>query len=98
MYRADRSPQCHFVTVQNDFTMWYNSIFIHNKDCGQILDFHNIDGPSCSCSHRPYKYQDEPWSLHNIIAYTFHEILDDSIFHLCACQAITKLTTVIDEK
>ena len=98
MYRADRPLQCHFVNAQNDFKMWHNNTLSHNEDCGQVLDFHNIDWPLYSCSHRPYKCQDDPWSLHNAIAYAFHEILDDSIFHRRVCQAITKLATVINEK
>ena len=98
MYRANRPLQCRFVNIQNDFKIWYNNTFIHNEDCGQILDFHNIDGPLCSCSHRPYKHQDDQWSLRHAIAYTFHEILDDSSLHLRTCQAITKLATIIDEK
>ena len=98
MYRTDRPLQCHFVNIQNDFKIWYNNIFIHNEACGPVLDFHNIDGPSYSCSHRPYKCQDDPWSVHNAIAHTFHEILDDFIFHLRVCQAITKSATVINEK
>ncbi|CAF4350363.1 unnamed protein product, partial [Rotaria sordida] len=55
------------------FKTWYNTTFNRNANCGQILDFDDIDGPLCICTHRPLKYVNEQWSLTNVIAYTFHE-------------------------
>ncbi|CAF3027280.1 unnamed protein product, partial [Rotaria sp. Silwood2] len=55
-------------------------------------------GPLCSCSHRPHKCPNDDWSLNDAIAYTFHESLDHTNFHLHKCQAVTKLATVINEK
>ena len=87
-----------FFYIQNDFKIWYSNAFIRDKDCGQVLNFHNIDGPLCSYSHRPYKYQDDQCPLHNAIAYTFHKMLDDSMFQTHKCPAITKPAIIIYEK
>ncbi|CAF5219223.1 unnamed protein product, partial [Rotaria magnacalcarata] len=74
------------------FSGWYNRIFVHNANCGQLLDFSNTDGPLCSCSHRPYKCRNDEWSIEDAITYTFYEILDDTKIHdLHRCLAITKL-------
>ena len=45
-----------------------------------------------------YKSKVDLWSLQDAIAYAFHEILDDSIFHLHKCQTVIKLATAISEK
>ena len=44
----------HTADIHNGFKYWYNRTFIHNGWYCQILDFNDIDGPMCSCSHRPY--------------------------------------------
>ncbi|CAF3557451.1 unnamed protein product, partial [Rotaria sp. Silwood2] len=63
----------------------------------QILDFNEIDGPFCSCSHRPVKCPNEQWSLTNAISYTFHEKLDVENSDYPECLAITKLSTIISK-
>ncbi|CAF1255835.1 unnamed protein product [Rotaria sp. Silwood1] len=90
--------RCHFVNGQSSFKTWYNKTFGHNQSCNQLLDFNDIDGPLCSCSHRPVKCPTEQWSLTNAIAYTFHENLYNGINSSDACPAITKLFNMIQNK
>ncbi|CAF1086712.1 unnamed protein product [Rotaria sordida] len=87
--------RCHFVNVQNCFKTWYNTTFGHNQNCNQLLDFNDIDGPLCSCSHRPVKCPTEQWSLTNAIAYTFHQNFSNGSTSSKTCPAITKLFNII---
>ncbi|CAF2028125.1 unnamed protein product [Rotaria magnacalcarata] len=77
-HNEDDTIKSHIVNIQPAFKRWYNSTFVHNANCGQLLDFSNTDGPLCSCSHRPYKCRNDEWSIEDAIAYTFYEILDDN--------------------
>ncbi|CAF1480676.1 unnamed protein product [Adineta steineri] len=86
------------LNTQEDFKLWYNQTFPHHENCDQILDFHDVDGPLCSCSHRPYKCLQDAWSLHLAITYTFHENLSTKNTHTPHCLAITKLATIVQQK
>ncbi|CAF1097770.1 unnamed protein product [Adineta ricciae] len=90
------------IDVQQRFKQWYNKTFDHNIDCKQILDYHNIDGPLCSCSHRPLKTLNEQWRLEYAIAYTFSQNLnvknDDIDANIHKCLAITSLASVIEQQ
>ncbi|CAF1669505.1 unnamed protein product [Rotaria magnacalcarata] len=98
-HNEDDTIKSHIVNIQPAFKRWYNRIFVHNANCGQLLDFSNTDGPLCSCSHRPYKCRNDEWSIEDAITYTFYEILDDTKIHdLHRCLAITKLFIAIHEK
>ncbi|CAM4838210.1 unnamed protein product [Rotaria magnacalcarata] len=98
-HNEDDTIKSHIVNIQPAFKTWYNSTFVHNANCGQLLDFNDIDGPLCSCSHRPYKCRNDQWSLEDASAYTYHEILDNNKIHdPHRCLAITKLSIVIHEK
>ena len=57
-----------------------------------------MDGPLCSCSYWPYKFLQDNWSLHMAVTYTFHEHLSSENDHVHECLAITKLSTIIQEK
>ena len=86
-----------FVNRQQAFKTWYNTTFRHNDNCGQILHFLEIDGPLCTCSHRPYKSSTDNWSLWMAIAFTFHENINKRNDDFRQCLAITKLSMVIQE-
>ncbi|CAF1503638.1 unnamed protein product, partial [Rotaria sordida] len=98
LYNTNGILNCHIVYVQDSFKTWCNKTFNDNKNCGQILDFEDIDGPLCTCSYRPLKNFNDTWDLKQAIAYTFEERLDPENFHLYKCLAITKLATVINEE
>jgi hypothetical protein len=83
---------------QEGFKRWYNNTFHHSEGCEQILDYDDIDGPFCSCPHRPYKSPNDKWSLATAIAYTFHEYLDVNNDSLNECLAITKLSNVVHNR
>ncbi|CAF4191718.1 unnamed protein product [Rotaria sp. Silwood2] len=85
------TAKVNFVNIQESFKTWYNTTFGHDENCGQILDFNDIDGPLCMCSHRPLKCSHDKWSLSDAIAYTFHEKLDTENRDFPECLAITKL-------
>ncbi|CAF3866423.1 unnamed protein product [Rotaria sp. Silwood1] len=56
IYSPHNMQNCHFVNIQNLFEIWYNNTFQHNENCGQLLDYNQIDGPLCTCSYRPLKF------------------------------------------
>ncbi|UJR18790.1 hypothetical protein I4U23_005696 [Adineta vaga] len=92
----------HVIDIQQSFKQWYNRAFGHNTDCKQILAYHNIDGPLCSCSHRPLKSLNEQWCLEYAIAYTFSQYLhlknDDIDNDIHKCLAVTSLASVIEQQ
>ncbi|CAF3147124.1 unnamed protein product [Rotaria sp. Silwood2] len=94
----DNLYKVHLLDIQQDFKQWYNHTFSHNQNCSQILDYNDIDGPLCSCSHRPYKCPDNQWSLMNAIAYTFAEYPNIVYNDANECLAATKLARVIYEQ
>ncbi|CAF1302013.1 unnamed protein product [Rotaria sordida] len=83
--------------IQQLFKTWYNTTFNHNANCGQILDFDDIDGPLSTCTHRSLKYVNDQWSLANAISYTFHEKLDTEEKGLQAILVLSKFSLVIRE-
>ena len=83
--------QTHFVDIQNGFKDCYNRILNHNRICCQILDIIDIDGPMCSCSHRPCKHSTDQRSISNILAHTLNEKFAYGYSPLEICLAITKL-------
>jgi hypothetical protein len=87
-----------FNNVRNRFKTWYNQTFPHHQQCHQRLDYDSIDGPLCSCSHRPCKSSTSRWSLFKAIAYTFDEYMYNHTFNINPCLAITKLALVIEQK
>ncbi|CAF3589222.1 unnamed protein product [Rotaria socialis] len=93
--RIDRKT---LVNMQDHFKEWYNKNFSHNENCGQLLNFIDIDGPLCSCSHRPCKFPEDKWSLSMAIMYAFHENFELSHDHIQQCLAITKLSHVIENE
>ncbi|CAF4195882.1 unnamed protein product, partial [Rotaria sordida] len=100
IYRDFHHVQVNKITIkdiQQSFKTWYNTTFNHNANCGQILEFDDIDGPLCTCTHRPLKYVNEQWSLTNAIAYTFHEKFGTEEQGLQAILALSKLSLVIRE-
>ncbi|CAF1504663.1 unnamed protein product [Rotaria magnacalcarata] len=94
----DKLQTVRLIDIRQDFKLWYNATFIHSTNCGQIIDFIVIDGPLCSCSHRPYKSSTGTWSLWKAIAYTFDENLYKTNSNIHECLAITKISKVIEEK
>ncbi|CAF3147106.1 unnamed protein product [Rotaria sp. Silwood2] len=87
------------LNIQQDFKQWYNQTFNHNQNCSQMVDYNDIDGPLCSCSHRPYKCFHDEWSLSYAIAYTFAEYLHLGNEHdVNQCLAITKLSRIVQEQ
>lgn len=60
--------------VQYHFKYWYNEHYPHRESCiGKSM---TQDHPDCCCQHRPYKYENQKWSLQLAIAKTFNEFLD----------------------
>ncbi|CAF1399502.1 unnamed protein product [Adineta steineri] len=98
IYSPYNMEKCHFVNIQDLFKIWYNNTFQHNENCGQLLDYNEIDGPLCTCSYRPLKCSTDQWSLKDAITYTFQENLENINISLYECQAITKCATIINEK
>ncbi|CAF3749945.1 unnamed protein product [Rotaria socialis] len=94
----DKLQTVRLIDIRQDFKLWYNATFSHSTNCGQIIDFIDIDGPLCSCSHRPYKSSTDTWSLWKAIAYTFDENLYKTNNNIYECLAITKISKVIEEK
>ncbi|CAF3026537.1 unnamed protein product [Rotaria sp. Silwood2] len=45
----------HFINIQESYKTCYNTTFSHNENCAQTFDFDDMDGPLCTCSHRPLK-------------------------------------------
>ncbi|CAM4957879.1 unnamed protein product [Rotaria socialis] len=86
------------IDIRQDFKLWYNATFSHSTTGGQIIDFIDIDGPLCSCSHRPYKSSTDTWSLWKAAAYTFDENRYKTNSNIHECLAITKISKVIEEK
>ncbi|CAF1294379.1 unnamed protein product [Rotaria sp. Silwood1] len=82
IYSPHNMQNCHFVNIQNLFEIWYNNTFQHNENCGQLLDYNQIDGPLCTCSYRPLKFPSDQWSLKDAIAYAFQENLNHTNFLL----------------
>ncbi|CAF3297457.1 unnamed protein product, partial [Rotaria sp. Silwood2] len=80
------------------FKTWYNATFGHNENCGQILDFDDMGGPLCICSHRPLQCANAQWSLSHTIAYTFHEKPYTGSRDFSECLVITKLSTAKKRK
>ncbi|CAF1255816.1 unnamed protein product [Rotaria sp. Silwood1] len=100
IYRAFSHVQTnkvHIINIQHSFKTWYNTTFAHKENCGQILDFDDIDGPLCTCTYRPLKHFNDQWSLANAIAYTFHEKLDMKQNNIQEILALSKLSCIIDE-
>jgi hypothetical protein len=97
-YLRDRLQKIHLFDIQEDFKIWYKRTFGHNENCDQKLDFLDIDGQLCTCSHRPYKCATDKWSLRMAIAYTFNENLTRTDDNLHECLAITKLSMVTNKK
>lgn len=85
------------INIQDTFKEWYNKTFHHDDNCGQIIDFIDIDGPLCSCSHRPYKSSNDKWSLSMAVMHTFYENLPSTNDHILECLAITKLAMIVGE-
>ncbi|CAF4070454.1 unnamed protein product [Adineta steineri] len=88
------------IDMRDNFKWWYNCTFKHNRHCPQLLDYQDIDGPSCSCSYRPYKHQDASWTVVNAIAYTFGQYTDDSNHYnnFQLCLSISSLVHVVNNK
>ena len=86
------------VNMQKEFKVWYNHTFRHHTQCQRYLKYDHMDGPSCSCSHRPYKSSSDQWSTKRAMAYTFDEQLNNYFSRIHQCLAITKLTYVVNEK
>jgi hypothetical protein len=97
-YFYDNIKDIGLFNVQEAFKTWYNKTFSHNENCDQILDYNDIDGPLCSCSHRPLKNSTEKWPLSLAIAHTFNEYLNMANNEINVCLAITKLSVIIEEK
>ena len=97
VFFQDAIEQAHFIDIQIDFKNWYNRNFSHHRHCRQTVDVNDIDGPMCSCSHRPYKYSTDQWSLSNALAYTFNEHIDDTCNSVEQCLAVTRLANMIRE-
>lgn len=93
---TDKINQKNFVALQHHFKCWYNSTFNHNENCDQIIDYMDIDGPLCSCSHRPFKSPTDTWSLSMAIMFTFHENLQLDNHPINQCLAITKLAVIMN--
>ena len=91
-----------FNDLRQYFKCWYNQTFPHNLNCHQILDYNDIDGSLCSCTHRPLQSLDEKWKLDLAMGYTFREYLDmendDNDNGLHQCLAITTLSIVIEKQ
>lgn len=98
LYYEPRHTVALIVNIQKQFKQWYNRTFPHCDDCKQVLDFIDLDGPLCSCPHRPYKHPRDQWSLQLAIMFTFYEYLDASDRLIFQCLAITKLLSVIEEE
>lgn len=62
------------INVQHRFKIWYNKTFVHT--CG--LEPFDDDNLLCTCTYRPVKNPNNPWSLQRAIQYTFNEFLDKS--------------------
>ncbi|CAF2034323.1 unnamed protein product [Rotaria magnacalcarata] len=84
----DKLQTVRLIDIRQDFKLWYNATFSHSTNCGQIIDFIDIDGPLCSCSHRPYKSSTDIWSLWKAIAYTFDENLYKTNNNIHECLTI----------
>ena len=87
----------YFVDIQSNFKDWYDRIYSHNRYCRQILDVNDIDGPMCSCLHRPYKYSTDQWSMSNTLTYTLNQFFACGYNPVEICLAITKLSRVVEE-
>ena len=98
IFTISQIKQCRSSNTRQEFKSWYNKTFIHHRHCHQYLNYDNIDGPSCSCSHRPYKTFSARWSLIKAIAYTFNEYLYSHTYDITKCLAITKLADVIQHQ
>lgn len=86
-----------FIDIQKKFTPWYNNIFGHELTCQQFLKYDDIDGPLCSCAHRPYKSSLCQWSLSRAIMYTFEQRFPDHPHGIAQCLAIVKLAHAIEK-
>lgn len=98
VYLREKIFEIDFHDIQKIFKVWYNKTFPHHQGCNQMLDFIDIDGPLCSCPHRPLKFETENWSLSMAIMFTFYEKLEITIDHQWECLAITKLASVVQDE
>ena len=87
-----------FFNVQKKFKEWYNDSFPHTADCRQVLINMTIDGPVCTCAHRPYKSFYDQWTLSHAIDYTFNSSVHLPFNELNQCFAITKLAKIIRQQ
>lgn len=59
--------QITIIDLQDRFKQWYNQTFPHLHNCPAISSFSSseiqVDDPSCSCQHRPYKQTNDKWNL-----------------------------------
>ena len=97
LFTLDDINRNNFIDIQKTFTPWYNNLFGHAITCKQYLKYDEIDGPFCSCPHRPCKYSSMQWSLQRAIMYTFNERFSDRPHGVAQCLAIAKLNHAIEK-
>ena len=85
------------INIQKEFKLWYNRTFPHHTQCRRDLKYDHMDDLLCSCSHRPYKFSSNEWSIKKAIAYTFDELFNVHHHGIHQCLAITKLARIISE-
>ena len=85
------------INIQKEFKLWYNRTFPHHTRCQRCLKYNHMDGSLCSCSHRPYKFSSNQWSIKQAIAYTFDELFNVRHHGIHRCLAVTKLTHIISQ-
>ncbi|UJR29608.1 hypothetical protein I4U23_017156 [Adineta vaga] len=71
--------QLEIINVQDEFKYWYNDTYPHDSYCSMAIVKDKEDDPSCTCSHRPYKQQNNPWALQRAVANVLEEFLDKSL-------------------
>jgi hypothetical protein len=94
MYEVTSSQS---VNIQKEFKLWYNRTFHHHTQCHRCLKYDHMDDSLCSCSHRPYKFSSNQWSIKKAIAYTFDELFNVHHHGIHQCLAITKLAHIISQ-
>lgn len=90
-----RSLSASVFNVQDKFKEWYNEVLCHDHDCPQAKIDIIIDGPACTCIHRPYKSPSAQWSLPRAVQYFFTSYVDLPFDQGHQCRAISVLAKII---